>query len=231
MSFIEPRDKDHGPADFPEAPTGSYGRDYPAVMPPDVVARLIRDTPPAEPTPERLLAALDLSVSYARYWQPPHGEDVLASTPVVVDALRDAAEVIAASPRTSWWDAPLGSDSLTDQGTVSWSDGPGDPATGLSESPEQIPGQGEWWSFPSGGPGTKVLSSTRRISDGTRDIPGGVMFVEDAFQDEGWVRELHVPESPGIYELTGPEDWAELCRRFPSTSPRPCSVNGRRPPA
>ena len=214
------RDKGY---DVPQIPSGAYSNDYPRVMPPDVVARLIRDTPPAEPAPERLVAALDMSVAHAMYWQPPDGEDVLASHPVVVEALQDAAAAIAASPHTSWWDAPLGPDSLADQWTVSWSDEPGEPATGISECPEQSPGKGEWWSFPSGGVSntdTKLLSSTRRISDGDRDIPAG-MLAEGVFRGGAWVRALHVPDalivqdSKDIYELTGPEDWANLCRRFP----------------
>ena len=62
MSFAAPRDAES------EISIGSYGRDYPEVMPPDVVARLIRATPLAEPTPDLLDAALDISVGAAMYW-------------------------------------------------------------------------------------------------------------------------------------------------------------------
>ena len=225
--------------DLTDISNGSYGRDYPEVMPPDVVARLIRATPLAEPTPDLLDAALDISVGAAMYWQPPHGEDVLASSPVVVEALQDAAEVVAASPHVRWWDAPLIQDALDDQWTVSWSDQPGSPATGISVCPAQHRGSNEWWSFPSARPGSagdtdvKLLSSTRRMSDGSRCAPVGLVLVEDVFRDEAWVRKLHVPEPterhdptapadtakipqiPQSPEITGPDDWADLCRRIP----------------
>ncbi|MGO1635443.1 MAG: hypothetical protein ACTHY6_12985 [Corynebacterium variabile] len=231
-------------ADLTDISVGAYGRDYPEVMPPDVVARLVRDTPLDEPTPELLDAALDMSVGSAMYWQPPHGEDVLASCPVVVAALRDAAELVAASPHVEWWDGPVSPDALDDQWTVSWSDQPGSPATGALECPGQHRRSNEWWSFPDGrsgrtvtGGGTQVLSSTRSLSNGslpdgtqsggTREVPAGLLFVEDQFSDSAWVRKLHMPQVGvggaggehgavrDIYEITGPDDWADLCRCFP----------------
>lgn len=154
----------------------------------------------------------------------------------MVEALQDAAEVVAASPHVRWWDAPVASDALDDQWTVSWSDQPGSPATGISVCPAQHRGSNEWWSFPSARPGSagdtdvKLLSSTRRMSDGSRCVPVGLVLVEDVFRDEAWVRKLHVPEPterhdptvpadtakiPQSPEITGPDDWADLCRRFP----------------
>jgi hypothetical protein len=40
------------------------------------------------------LEPMDLSVSNAMYWQPPHEEDVVAADPGVVAALRPIADAV-----------------------------------------------------------------------------------------------------------------------------------------
>lgn len=158
----------------------------------------------------------------------------------MVEALQDAAEVVAASPHVRWWDAPLIQDALDDQWTVSWSDQPGSPATGISVCPAQHRGSNEWWSFPDGhsastasGDGTALLSSTRSLTDGSpspdshtgdsRELPAGLMFVEDVYSDSAWVRALHIPRDGEdgtdgadgtIVEITGPDDWAAISRHY-----------------
>ena len=206
--FTAPSDQ---PGEFPELATTAYGNEYPEVMPPDAVARRIRETPLADPTPDLLFRALGMSVDSAMHWQPPDGEDVLASCTPVTDALQDAATLIAASSLTGWWSSPV---DMADQWTVRWGDDPGEPVTGESTCPAEGRRGGEWWSFPP----HPVPSSARRVFDGERQVPASLAFLEDALRDDGWVRGLHVPDSAraaAAYEITGADDWAELCRRFP----------------
>lgn len=74
----------------------------PPTTPADVVALLARA---AVPRPDRsaLAAALDVAVAFARYWQAPDGEDVLASAPEVRDALRPVARAVARAGGAAWW--------------------------------------------------------------------------------------------------------------------------------
>src|SRR5699024_7194099 len=67
------------------------------------VANLLADVRLAEATDRSIRHALVESVGSAMYWQEPDGEDALAATPLVREALERAAEHIANSPLTDWW--------------------------------------------------------------------------------------------------------------------------------
>ncbi|MBM7415561.1 MULTISPECIES: hypothetical protein [Nocardiaceae] len=197
----------------------------------DVAYRLSRVQLP-KVTATALRSALALSVDFARYWQPPDGQDVLAATESVRTELRRIAEHVAASPHTQWWWTGL---VTTDQWMVGWenpdagfpddSSAPStaellrDYAVRTVEQEERAARErptdpsaaygGQWWSCP------PTRSSTRLLSDGT---PSELWFVEDGM---GWERavsrRLHVPEGVRVYEVDGAQAWAELCRRFPVT--------------
>ncbi len=69
---------------------------------PEQAAEQIRRTTLLSPDPALLLAALTTSVESAAYWQNPVGQDVLAGTAPVREALENAVSLIAGSPHTRW---------------------------------------------------------------------------------------------------------------------------------
>lgn len=197
---------------------------------PNDVARLLTDDPLVEPDARALLLALAASVNSARYWQYPDGEDMLAATPELRGPLARVGALIAESSHSGWWATPL-------EGSAQWEvafagttaaeaarmpaastleqwraaqvseelsnaerDRPSDPRAGWS---------GSWWSKPPGG-----LTRSTRALDGIG--PVGLWFVEDAMGwDSATVRQVQVPRDARVYEIDGPEAWADLCRRYP----------------
>ncbi|WAB80805.1 hypothetical protein OVN18_09535 [Microcella daejeonensis] len=163
--------------------------------------------------------ALDVAVSYARYWQAPDGEDVLAEHPAVRSALEPIARSLLSSPLTADWPAPAS----PRQWRVAWDDARprGLPTGSLlrewadrtradevrSRSARPVdPGEGasgEWWSIPGGVPSTVGVT------------PRGFDLVEDHL---GWERATVMPIALGehrVLELRTAEDWAALCRAHP----------------
>ncbi|MDN3311143.1 hypothetical protein QWJ90_09395 [Microbacterium oryzae] len=175
-------------------------------------------------TPAAVHRAFGLSVDFARYWQEPDGEDILAALPVVVAALRPLAEqVVRMAP--PWWSEPR----RDVQWAIEWHD-PGDRVTLDGDSARMLAEWGEvtacdeararidrpvdpvasysgtWWVAPS-----SALMTTGTTSDGE---PVGLRLVEDSL---GWEEAAAIPVR-GVgrtFEIRGAEDWAELCRRFP----------------
>lgn len=165
--------------------------------------------------------ALERSVDMARYWQPPDGEDVLAALPAVRAALLPLADQVLGVPGVEWW----GEDRGVEQWAIDWR--PADDPAPLSGNQRQAlkswgqreraeeaaaardrpsdphaPVSGWWWSLPQG-----ILRTVGRL-------PEGLTLVEDSL---GWVEATAVPVR-GIgrtLEIRTPEDWTELCRRFP----------------
>jgi hypothetical protein len=169
--------------------------------------------------------ALSYSVDSARYWQEPDGEDVLAALPEVRAALAPIAAALDDRPDLAWWHA----DRREAQWAIDWRDQAdraplaGDPAAELARwadaaradeirSERERPSDpaamvgGIWWSAP-----TTLPSTTGELPDGR---PAGLLLVEDAL---GWETATAIPVSGAgrTYEIRGPEDWAELCRRHP----------------
>lgn len=196
----------------------------------DVAERLSR-VPLPEVTATALRSALAAAVDSARYWQEPDGEDDLAATESVRGELRRVAEHVARSPHAQWWRTAL---VATDQWSVGWVDestqSPGasaaeptaaelmrdyrirtadDEKRAERDRPADPSANwtGWWWSTP------PTRCSTRQLSDGT---PAGLWFVED---DMGWeravTRRVNIPADVRMYEIDGPQAWAELCRQFP----------------
>ncbi|PFG39451.1 hypothetical protein ATJ97_1957 [Georgenia soli] len=190
------------------------------------VARQIDELPPPDLDDRTLLAALAHAVDFARYWQEPDGEDVLASTPQVRAALSRIARQVADAAPAAWWTTPV---DLAAQWSVTFGDGPSagsiagrlarwhdaavrEEAVARRERPAdpRAMWSGSWWSIPP----VRLLPRSTRQLEGLG--PAGLWLVEDAGD---WDHATAVPVTPptdaAVYEVDGPEAWAELCARYP----------------
>ncbi|MFP3464908.1 hypothetical protein [Leifsonia sp. SIMBA_070] len=177
-----------------------------------------------------LLPALVATVDSARYWQQPDDEDVLARLPELRPALLHAADAVLRHPDAAAWGEPL---EAHDQWEVEF-DLPDQPVSPVAAGTEPDWGEwreeavaeefaartdrpqdpaanwgGSWWSIPFTRPAT--LATTRTLSG----APAGLSLVEDRMD---WGSAIASPvrvADPSVYEVTGPESWAGLCRRFP----------------
>jgi hypothetical protein len=200
---------------------------------PREVARLLDAVPLPAWDDHTLLLALQAAVDGAMYWQDPGGEDVLAGAPEMRAALARVAASVAAAPGAAWWSEPVDRreqwavtfadmSDVTDAPPVPqrtareaverWHaaqledealahrDWPADPTANFS---------GPWWSRPP----NALTASTRALPGG---MPMGLAFVEDGL---GWeaatVERVLVPTDARVYEIDGPDAWAELNRRYP----------------
>jgi hypothetical protein len=194
------------------------------------VARLLDVLPLVEPDEPMLLRALAAAVDFARYWQEPDGEDVLAAAPEMREALARVAARVAQSPLASWWTTRL---DRTNQWTVTFMDGPSPPtavagtsgaflahwhsrtaeyeARARRERPSdpRASWSGTWWSTPP----AELTQTTRSLGELG---PVGLRLVEDAFNwDRATTKQVSAYSDVTVYEVEGPEAWAELCRRYP----------------
>ncbi|MET0303161.1 MAG: hypothetical protein ABW040_03835, partial [Microbacteriaceae bacterium] len=179
----------------------------------------------AEPTAASLRRALADSVDAAMYWQPPDGADLLAAEPAIRASLARVADVVADSPHARWWSTGA---ALGDQWAVPWDGGAAsqddahaitaawraealDEETRWAAQHSRDPHtawSGTWWSKPP----AALVHSTRGLGP---DGPAGLWFVEDSF---GWTSAVATPVLPAsgrVFEIDGPEAWADLCRRHP----------------
>lgn len=177
-----------------------------------------------------LMAALTVSVDAARYWQQPDETDLLLDDPRIRTALIPAADAIASSSEAAWWSTPLEREK---QRYVQWMDEtPLEPPALVGavanlarwrvgaradesrslERPRKLTANssGEWWSAPVRVP----LPTTTRA----RSTIGAVKLAlaEDGF---GWEHARVWPLLPSsdcqVFEVTGPDAWAELVGRYP----------------
>lgn len=199
----------------------------PSVSPADI-ADALHNVSPVDVTEELLRDSLAMTVSSARYWQEPDGEDFLTAINIVNDALRPFAEHLAASPLTNWWTSAV---DVSDQWTVNWEDDTfvrpdGDPVQTLETWRKQMLAEearaarerpasptdrvtGVWWSIPS--PFT-LLSTSRSHFDGS---PAGLWWTEDSGWQKASARQVHIPTGARVLEITGADVWADLCRQHP----------------
>ncbi|MGX5772856.1 hypothetical protein ACWKWN_19130 [Microbacterium trichothecenolyticum] len=196
----------------------STGRDDPTYSS-EQIAALIEDVELVPLSDDLAQEALQTSVDRARYWQEPDGEDVVAASPAVRDALRRVADQLVtvmpqltASRATAQWAvdwrplndaAPLQTDPAAalakwtrdereEEARAAW-ERPADPHANWS---------GHWWSVPLG------LVTTR----GNR--PDALELVEDSL---GWQVATVIPVRGAgkTLEIRGANDWADLCREYP----------------
>ncbi|MFD3444799.1 hypothetical protein ACFDTO_09395 [Microbacteriaceae bacterium 4G12] len=196
---------------------------------PAEVAQLLDRVPIADPDEADLLAALADTVDFARYWQEPDGEDVLAAAPELQVPLARIAAAIAGAPHSAWWATPAAPEQWTvafdglplpraaDAGRVQevverWrADAIAEEEAARRDRPSDPggPWSGTWWSRPPAG----LVSTTRALAGRG---PVGLRLVEDGL---GWeaarVERVRADAAARVLEIDGPEAWAELCRGFP----------------
>ena len=152
------------------------------------------------------------------------------------ETLRDVAAAVAASDLTAWWSAPL---DRAAQWNVVFDDPLRTSPQAVGPAAEQLAcwradavqeqerarlerptdprarWSGSWWSVPP----SDLPRTTRSLGGlGLRGElgPAGLYLVEDSFGPErATVRPVAVPDHAAVYEIDGPQAWAELCRRFP----------------
>jgi hypothetical protein len=194
------------------------------------VANLLNAAPIPAPTEETLLIVLAAAVDFARYWQEPDGEDMLAADPAVRAPLARIATVLLASPHALWWFAPLNVDAqwevrfLDEQAPVPvrslaarealerWRTAQVEEETTAARERPADPHarwSGTWWSRPP----YELTHTTRVLSE---QGPAGLWLVEDSL---GWDQADAIPieihHNLRVFVIDGPEAWAELCRRYP----------------
>ncbi|MGC2942646.1 MULTISPECIES: hypothetical protein [unclassified Brevibacterium] len=86
---------------------------------PVAVATQLRRVTPVTPTQADLENEMAEVITGAMYWQPPHGDDQIASDPVVREALRPFAENLIDTGLLDSWSRPLKTD---DQWALAWDD-------------------------------------------------------------------------------------------------------------
>ncbi|QXF80578.1 hypothetical protein SAMN04490240_3338 [Rhodococcus pyridinivorans] len=196
----------------------------PNISPGDV-ARRLANVPLPQVTEKDLRTVLAATTDSARYWQEPDGDDILAATEPMRPQLRRIAEHLTASEHTRWWTAGIVRD---EQWSLGWVEPHANvPRVGhaLATWREKVVTEekraarerptnptanwsGVWWSTPLG-----VLCSTRALDDGS---PACLRFVEDSGgENHAGARRHFVPDTVDVLEIHGPDDWAQLCRRFP----------------
>ena len=80
------------------------------------------------------------------------------------------------------------------------------------EDPDRNIG-GEWWSTPF----ANGTTETTRARDGIGAL--GVFLEEDSSSNEARVQPVRIYGAPRIYEITGPQDWANLVDTYPLPVP------------
>jgi hypothetical protein len=176
-----------------------------------------------------LLAALAELVDDAQYWGEPDAIDSALSAQAARDALLPVAGAVTVAPAAQWWPSLI---AISSQQYVEWPDEYGGPPVlagtaaelatwrtatvedelSARKRPEDPSASwsGHWWSAPV----PSLLPST------TRSLPGlgavGLALEEDGFGQRR-ARCWPVEPRPGaqIFEITGPEDWTSLVRRYP----------------
>jgi hypothetical protein len=186
--------------------------------------------------------ALFQTVEAAVYWEEPDWEDRWLADPGIGAALRPVARAVARAPGARWWASPMDPeqhevvfDDLFDDDPIP--DVPplpsGDAHAALvrwradTVEDEQRWRRGPWWSTPAP---SGLISTTRALPGGA---PVGLSLVEDGM---GWTAARCQPRRPrpgaSVFEIGGPEDWAELVRRYPLAVTRSrrhewCQVTGQ----
>ena len=171
-------------------------------------------------------AALAHAVAFAAYWQEPMDAE---DTDVPDEQLRPWAEQALHGPDIDWWRAPAALGEQWHVDLLRGSERPAAPAlTGAAaalaawraseldrkprwQPPEGVEVSGVWWSAPIAFP--PPIATTRAVAGRG---PLGLWLVEDEL---GWTRDRACPlrtiREPRVFEVHGPDDWAQLARAYP----------------
>jgi hypothetical protein len=177
-----------------------------------------------------LIDALEVSVSSAMYWQPADDTDTMLRDDALVAALEPTARRIVEAADAQWWWSPI---DVGRQRHVQWMDGAGTRPPTLTGAAERLI---EWRATTARAearPADRPTDVTARVSDSWWSIPAHadlvvttrplaglgaaeLRLVEDGL---GWseaaVTPLRPRPSPRVFEITGPDAWAELVARYP----------------
>ncbi|WP_206508608.1 hypothetical protein C5142_00610 [Rhodococcus sp. BGS-1C] len=184
-----------------------------------------------------LLEALGYAADLARYWQPPNDDDVKFADPHVVAALRPIAAAVLSSEHTTWWGESVDVDNqrlvVHPMSPVEWPEltAPYRPASSsLDEWRKSILANetrfrerrtaepdsevaGEWWSTPIF---ATLTSSRARNGIGSLEL---LMEEDSSGGGEAQIWPVHVRNSPRVYEIWSPSDWAHLVEKYPLAVP------------
>lgn len=175
---------------------------------------------PAAPTPEHVVDALERTAESALWWQERDATDDLLARPELRAPLHRLAVLTAASPvvqrlgdpPAEHWTVAFDGDHAgrpavpIHEALVGWADR----VRADQEAGTDGPASGEWWTTP---PWPAPQTTPAPFADLG---PLALWAVEDSF---GWQR-AEVLEAPDgrtnrTVVVDRPEDWADLCRRFP----------------
>jgi hypothetical protein len=176
-----------------------------------------------------LLPALAMTTQLAAYWQEPDPSDLALEHEVVREALLPLARAVSEAPAAAWWATPM---APVSQHRTEWPGVDDDPrplsgaagkladwrantlehersAATLPQDPAASY-SGHWWSAP----------CLAQLADTSRAVPGigavGLVLVEDSHGwAEAWCRPVTQTRDAAVYEITGPQSWAELVERYP----------------
>ncbi len=182
-----------------------------------------------------LMAGLQTAVDFASYWQEPDAEDKGFAREPAREALWPVAQAVAAAAAAGisdvrWWTEPVDRSrqrytQFLDQhplpepllagaagSAAAWLADTRDDERSAHDRPEDpaSPYSGRWWSSP----------AHSRLPVTTRALPAlgavGLALVEDEL---GWKSARCWPVAPAdgarVYEICGPDQWAELVERYP----------------
>lgn len=184
------------------------------------VATALDAVEPEVPTPDHAVEALEQTADSSLWWQERDATDDLLARPELIAPLRRLAVRAAASPVVQ----RLGEPAPAQWAVTFDRDDAGHPAPPMPEAlaewagrvrADQVegtdgPSSGEWWTTP---PWPAPQTSPAPFAD---HGPLALWAVEDAF---GWQRaevtEARAGRPTRAMVVDSPEDWADLCRRFP----------------
>jgi hypothetical protein len=174
-----------------------------------------------------VIDAVAAAVDSAMYWQPPDDMDESLSRPGATDDLIPVAEILSSATVTSWWSDRADQDR---QSGVTWEKRVAPQLTGIRERlvdwrTRAVEGEkqaesrprdprarysGVWWSHP--GSADCPTTSRPRPALGAMQL----MLTEDSMGwERAWVWPLRTREPANVYEVTGPDAWVDLVRRYP----------------
>ena len=180
--------------------------------------------PAVAAVPEISMHAAALAVDETYIWSAIH-EEIMEYLPQQRERLKGLARAILQDPKTDWWFAPL---APGDQCWASRDNTPPDSSSFGAVSPETSLSRNERWAqrIYHSGLFTSTLvngkSSFHALLDRDHDAIRSMSFKPPLQQ---WRLVAH--EAACIYEITAPEDWHNLCIRYPARASQDSSDHGR----
>lgn len=185
-----------------------------------------------------LLDAFGHATDVARYWQPPDEEDVMFARPDIAASLHPIATAVLASRHAAWWGEPVDHDSQRmvahPPARVQWPESTAPyrrSESDLDQWREHVLKQeawfrehrsahparsvdGEWWSTPA--TSNTLVTSRARGGIGALEL---LLEEDSSGGGEARVWPVSIRNSPRVYEISNPTDWAALVDAYPLAVP------------